>query len=130
MRGLRYVQSTGELRLVNGEFWAPLCVGYAGAPGFVNDPDAQCRKSLGPLPRGTYLLREVSHWRFAAPSIRLDPHPETKPDLCGRSGFYIHGDNRKADRSASSGCIVLDRGSRQCISALIKIGYETLEVVP
>lgn len=127
VRGLRYEQGSGTLSLVNGEWRCPLAVGYAGVQGFINDPDAQCRKGVGPLPRGHYKMRVVRHHRFARPAIRLDP--EIGTEMCGRSGFYIHGDNDKGDRSASSGCIILDRGTRKCVSALIDLGFDRLSVV-
>jgi hypothetical protein len=34
----------------------------------------------------------------------------------GRDGFLIHGDNKLGNRSASHGCIILDRVTRQKIA--------------
>jgi hypothetical protein len=43
--------------------------------------------------------------------------PSGGQDMFGRDGFLIHGDNAKHDKSASEGCIVLERGIRNKISA-------------
>jgi len=127
MKGLRYDTSSGTLWLVNGEFSAPVASGYAGRPRFRNDPAAQCRKNEGPLPQGRYRMRIVPNPRFAGPAIQLAP--EAAGDwLCGRGDFWIHGDNDRND--ASSGCIVLARSARQCVAALIDLGFTTLSVTP
>lgn len=103
-----------------------VATGYAGAPGFVNDPDADHLRNKGPLPRGLYLIQLRPHQRFAPPALYLAPWPET--EMHGRSGFWIHGDNARLNRSASSGCIILDRNARARIRALIHVD-DTLEVV-
>jgi len=43
----------------------------------------------------------------------------------GRSGFLIHGDNSKHNFSASEGCIILSRSTRDAISSS---GITRLEV--
>jgi hypothetical protein len=58
-------------------------------------------------------------------SIPLTPMPGT--NTFGRTGFYIHGDNKARNQSASEGCIVLDSGPRQKIASC---GGGTLQVVP
>ena len=128
MKGLRYEQSTGTLAVRNGPWRCPVLSGYAGAPGYVNDPDAQCLRNRGPLPRANYTMRVVPHHRFAAPAIALSPQDGS--DLCGRSGFFIHGDNSKGNRSASEGCPIFPRREREWIASMIEMGYTTLEVVP
>ena len=67
------------------------------------------------------------HPRFAAPAIQLK---QEKPESSwhGRSGFWIHGDNAQANKSASSGCIVLDKRSREFVAAAIALGFDTLVV--
>ena len=67
-------------------------------------------------------MRVMDHPRFAAPAIRLWAAPET--DLCGRSGFYIHGGTH------SEGCILLGRDARRVLAALIDLGFDRLYVVP
>lgn len=73
-------------------------------------------------------MRVAGHPRFAAPAIKLTPLAGT--DAKGRSGFWVHGDNTKGDRSASSGCIILARDRRKAISDLmVCYGERYLEVV-
>jgi hypothetical protein len=57
--------------------------------------------------------------------IGLTPDPGN--DMHGRSGFYIHGDNGKGDRSASEGCIILPRAVRERIH---DSGDTRLHVIP
>ena len=38
--------------------------------------------------------------------IRLEPDPSN--NMCGRSGFLIHGDSKKHPGSASQGCIIVN----------------------
>lgn len=109
-----YDQTTGWFVFRRGPRAGIKLVGYAGAPGHVNDPASQHLRSKGPLPVGRYDVIQVKHPRFASPAFRLDPHPET--ETFGRSGFYIHGDNRAGNRSASSGCIVIGPTGRGFIA--------------
>lgn len=95
--------------------WFPIAEGYSGKPPYVNDPAAEDRKSLGPIPRGRYrTMPSIRHTRLGPVAIELVPqagHP-----MFDRSGFWIHGDNRDRNRSASSGCIILGRDARELIS--------------
>jgi hypothetical protein len=110
---MTYSQSTGELRDAGGEL---LGIGYSGNGGGMNNPDMQAVKDVGPIPRGLWLIEDP----FDDPGgkgplvFRLEPTPTT--DVCGRSGFLIHGDNAALDHSASEGCIVLARVIRDRIS--------------
>jgi hypothetical protein len=124
---LVYEQDTGRLLRVYGGGVEFIATGYAGAPGFVNDPSSDHLRSRGPLPQGRYGLREVIHPRFAAPAIRLDPYLSNK--MYGRSGFYIPGDNVHLNRTASTGCIVVNRSARFRVRDLIAQGETVLEVV-
>ena len=47
--------------------------------------------------------------------MRLSPKPGT--DTLDRSGFMIHGDNAAANHTASEGCIILSRTTRNMIAA-------------
>lgn len=125
MRRLHYAQSSGTLSLCNGDFACPFAAGYAGRAIGRDNPDMDHVKNIGPLPRGVYSMRVVEHPRFAAPAIQL---VQTDGEGHGRSGFFIHGDNAKADYSASSGCIVLDKPTRLVVAALIRLGFDKLEV--
>lgn len=111
-----YEQATGLFCGVDEQgCWYPIAEGYSGQPPYVNDPDAQDRKGLGPIPRGCYrTMPAIRHTRLGPVSIELVPqagHP-----MFDRSGFYIHGDNRERNRSASTGCIILGRDARELIS--------------
>lgn len=104
-----------------------LARGYSGAPGFTNEPFFVDRKGKGPIPPGL--------WHLEAPADhpRLGPlcfflQAEKGVELYGRSGFYIHGDNARGDGTASNGCIVLDRRTREVIAALWKAGVRLLHV--
>lgn len=44
--------------------------------------------------------------------------PFQSNDMMGRSGFFIHGDNRYGNRTASHGCIILPRKARDEIATL------------
>jgi hypothetical protein len=58
-------------------------------------------------------------------SMRLDP--DTANQMFNRNGFLIHGDNTRADHSASDGCIVLNRTARDAIA---NSNDHCLQVVP
>lgn len=124
-----YVQSTGEFGVYGlGQSLVPWDTGYAGAPGFVNRSSTDRIVGKGPLPRGVYFPNVVHHPRFAAPAIRLDPWVENQ--MHGRSAFFIHGDNALGNQSASSGCIVLQRATRERIADAIRDGsHRSLTVV-
>ena len=101
------------------------CVGYAGRGVGLNAPGASGIAGLGPLPAGDYVVgRPVDHPRLGPLAFPLVPDRGNM--MFGRSGFMIHGDNRKGDRSASSGCIILDRPHRE---ALLEFGVKSLLVV-
>ena len=121
MKGFTYEQKSGELAMVNGDWFMPFLAGYAGTGVGRNNPEMQYTRNVGPLPVGDYGMRVRPHPRFEAPAIRLDPF-ETN-DMRGRSGFWIHGGTH------SEGCIVLSRGARRALEALIVLGFVTLRVI-
>ena len=123
-----YHQKSGYLVFGSGDSARLVALCYAGAPGFVNDPSADHLRSKGPLPKGRYKIVEHEHPRFARPALRLDPEPEN--EMHGRSGFWIHGDNKKRNRTASSGCIVTTYHERVLIARRIaSTGCSVLNVV-
>lgn len=98
-------------------------VGYSGKGRGLNNPDAEAEIGNGPIPRGVWRIRSpVNHIRLGPVSIPLSPQGPGH----GRSGFYIHGDNRLGNRSASSGCIILPRHTRERI---VGSGIRTLIVI-
>ena len=120
----------GRLYLADGEDVRTLiALGYSGARGAQNRPEFEGRKSVGPIPRGVWLLDAPvdSHPRLGPVVIPLEARdPETAK---GRSGFFIHGDNSSGDNSASRGCIILSRQTRNVISAMYWAGVRVLTVV-
>ena len=125
MHVLVYSQSTGLLYLEDRDgARIILAKGYSGNGRYINDPDAEGRAGLGPIPRGVWKVDPAIHHRRLGPIV-FGLHP-VGHDAYHRSEFFIHGDNKLGDRSASTGCIVLDRPARECIRAL-KIN--TLEVI-
>lgn len=123
MKGIIYVQVSGEIALQNGDFELPFAVGFAGRGEGRNNPAHDHIPNEGPPPRGRYKLRVVDHPRFTAPAIRLYWEQGQKVPRHGRSGFYIHGGTK------SEGCIILQHTERQFIAAAINAGFSTLTVV-
>lgn len=116
-------QRTGDFNVIFADTDTPLRMrvflasGYAGTKHGRNNPDAQCEKAVGPIPRGRWVLaRPRDHAQLGQYAIGLTPDLAT--ETCGRSGFYIHGDSAKRPGDASRGCIVLHRTARECIHAL------------
>lgn len=120
-----YRQSTGEIYVSSHVLGLDnvyhnrnvIGTGYSGrGDGYLNNPAAEHLVGKGPIPRGI--------WGIGVPQNhpRLGPHsiplwPENGWEVPGgRSGFFIHGDNKAANKTASSGCIVLPRRLREFIS--------------
>jgi RHS repeat-associated protein len=113
---------TGDRKLVD--------VGYSGHGEGLNNPEKQNEKDIGPIPQGKYNIEPqqtnvTNEGKKLPGSMRLTPEPET--DTFNRGGFIIHGDNKARDKSASHGCPVFDRPTRDQIG---KSGDDKLEVVP
>lgn len=106
-----------------------LGVGYAGHPPYVNQPETQGLKAAGPIPRGKYRVSHPwDHTRLGPVSMFLDPFRSN--EMMGRSGFFIHGDNRYGNNTASHGCIILSRKIREEIATLRATQKElVLEVI-
>lgn len=97
-----YVQRTGNLYNKNGML---IWTGYSGHSTGLNNPDMQSEHGFGPLPCGIYTIgAPFTSEHTGANAMRLIPDPGNK--MFGRGDFEIHGDNDKADKSASNGCIV------------------------
>jgi len=86
---------------------------YAGAPGYTDNPDYECLKDKGPLPRGKYRIvgMPFTHPKAGPYTLRLEPYAEN--NMCGRDGFLIHGDSIRDPGTASNGCIILLRDYRR-----------------
>lgn len=124
-----YSQSSGRFYLADGEdVRALIAKGYSGSGSHRNNPESEALVSRGPIPRGVWRLEPAfNHARLGPCSIPCEP-VEEKTAL-GRDGFFIHGDNSRGDGTASHGCIILDRGTRELVNAAVRQGVRTLVVV-
>jgi len=104
-----YIQKSGQMLDATGKV---IAVGYSGLGIAKNDPDAQHVPNMGPIPVGKYTImppiNSPSHGPYA---MHLEPFADD--EMFGRSAFMIHGDN--ATHTASEGCIILPRGTRETI---------------
>ena len=106
-----YSQSTGSFICTSGLS----CFGYSGIGEGLNNPAAQDRLHVGPIPRGYWMVGQPNTRRGPV-TLPLNPVPGNNMD--GRSGgFLIHGDNPKRNNTASTGCIILPRSCREGIPA-------------
>ena len=125
-----YHQGTGQIQHqdANGNT-IDVGTGYSGQGNGLNNPDMQNAQNVGPIPQGTYDIQQQQNNTTGAghdlpASMRLTPQDGT--DTFGRDGFIIHGDNSNGDQSASEGCIILNRNTRNQIG---NSGDTTLRVV-
>jgi hypothetical protein len=95
------------------------CCGQSGSCR--NNPSCQCQVSVGPLPQGTYTLGNMETFKGMPYCYQL--YPSSSNNMCGRSGFLIHGGG--CSGNPSEGCIVIESESTRY---MIKSGA-TLKVV-
>lgn len=104
--------------------------GYSGYGAGLNNPAMQEQPFVGPIPQGIWTIGPqediVTNTGFRLPaSMRLTPDLGT--NTFNRGGFIIHGDNPARNRTASQGCPVFDRPTRNRIG---RSGDNELRVVP
>lgn len=93
--------------------------GYAGGncgknPEGRNNPNLDCVRQVGPLPRGMYTFGEpIDHPHLGKMAIPLIP--DATNEMHGRSAFYEHGDNKTG--TASEGCIIMPLWVRKLVIA-------------
>ena len=133
MAYVQYEQTTGSILILEGiddggmERVVYASSGYAGNGAGLNNPEREHEVRVGPIPRGWWRIgKPQNHHELGEFVLPLYPFKVAAPDCHGRSGFYIHGDNRSGNKSASQGCIVTHRGTRECI---YEAGCSLLEVV-
>jgi len=98
-----FEQSTGRFKNDSGDI---ISIGYAGKGAGKNNPAMQCVKDTGPLPVGNYTISAPTDDKVVGLfALRLIPDP--KNDMCGRSDFFIHGENPAHIGQSSDGCIIL-----------------------
>ena len=117
-----YEQHSGRL-LHNG---MEIAVGYSGLGEGRNNGALQGVHDIGPIPRGRWQFGHVQcvdhvgpHGPFVIPLI-----PGAGTDTEGRDGFLCHGDN--PEHTASHGCIILPRATREEIVALHDLDLEVI----
>lgn len=116
-----YKQKTGELSY-EGRLE---CIGYSGAGPGKNNPDMQSVRNVGPIPVGLYRVGPPFDHPLRGPyALRLTPVQGT--DTLGRSGFLMHGDSKLKPGTASKGCIIAPRKSREAVALS---GDDLLKVV-
>ena len=89
--------------------------GYSGHGEGLNNPTMCNVHDVGPLPIGKYTIgqpREDHQVGLFAMPLTPDPTNE----MFGRSAFFIHGDNKSLNHSASDGCIILANPIRRDIA--------------
>lgn len=117
-----YHQKTGALHDKTGQ-----CVahGYAGNGEGKNNPEAQARHDVGPLPRGLYTIDPPYDSPRVGPyALPLLPHADN--EMFGRGDFRMHGDSKDKPGTASHGCIIQSRTVREQVWSS---GDRLLEVV-
>lgn len=119
-----YSQSTGQLTYVDNQTGVrtPVATGYSGNGLGLNNPAMQNEPNVGPIPQGTWAVgpQQTNIINSGTPNqvtlpafMRLTPDPGT--NTFNRGGFIIHGDNPARNRTASEGCPVFDRPTRNQI---------------
>lgn len=111
---MKYEQATGKL------FDGPelIGIGWAGHLVGKNNPQMQNVKDVGPLPLGRYTIGNAVGGSHLGPlAFPLTPDPANS--MLGRSGFYIHGADRRTPSMSSDGCIIQNRITREYIDKKI-----------
>jgi hypothetical protein len=110
----QYAQSTGNLTAPDGTLAGQ---GYSGNGANLDSPAAEGVIGHGPIPQGDWLIGKFTdHPKLGPISAPLMPCAGNTMD--GRQGgFFIHGDNKLGNHSASDGCIVLAGPLRELIAA-------------
>jgi hypothetical protein len=100
--------------------------GYSGNLTDFNNPDDQNIKNEGPIPVGVYYigLARFPVDNLGPLALPLTPWPTNQ--MYNRDDFFIHGDNQECNHTASDGCIILQRSTRQTI---VDSGDQVLQVI-
>lgn len=105
-----YQQSTGNLYNHHGDIIAS---GYSGKGIDKNNPESEQLKAKGPIPRGLWVIGDPYKSKKIGPFAL--PLYEHLHNAHGRTYFRIHGDSIGAPGTASLGCIILGRYTREQI---------------
>jgi hypothetical protein len=118
-----YQQSTGQLAQNDDD----IKVGYSGHGAGLNNPAMQDVAMTGPAPQGIYTIGQAStHGRLGPVAMALQPAANN--EMFGRGAFFIHGDNPLMNHTASDGCLIFDRATRDLIAAAVLTGDNILHI--
>lgn len=104
-----YSQSTGVLTFNKVEE----ATGYSGSGSGKNSPLMEHMVDVGPIPKGDYTIEGPRTSQKTGPYVL--PLQPTGHNAHGRTAFQIHGDSIKNPGTASSGCIIMPRKTREKI---------------
>jgi len=126
-----YSQSTGNIYYWGGMSPEYYGTGYAGHEKGINNPEMQSVKYVGPIPVGFYTIGEMMPVYVTSDGVRLRDAMKLEPfpsnEMFDRDSFLMHGDNKKENRSASKGCIILELNIRKLVD---RSPDKILRVVP
>ncbi|MDQ7835899.1 MAG: DUF2778 domain-containing protein [Humidesulfovibrio sp.] len=114
---LTWDQGRGVLRDEQGRVMTDK--GYSGRGDAENNSSQEHVEDHGPIPQGNWRIKEITNPNYRTdltrPIYRLVPDDETRArvEAMGRKpdSFLIHGGDEA--RTASTGCIIVDRNTRQ-----------------
>lgn len=87
--------------------------GYSGAGIGKNNASMEAERSVGPIPRGLWVIGAPYHSRAVGPfALPLTPSGHNARE---RTAFVIHGDSIQNPGKASNGCMVFSRATREKI---------------
>jgi hypothetical protein len=118
-----YSQSSGQLTH-NG---VDVAVGYSGHGAGLRNPTMQNVVMVGPAPQGIYSIGQA-HTHPTLGPVAMALMPAAGNTMFGRSAFFIHGDNKEMNHTASDGCLIFDRDTRAKIAAAVVAGDNTLHI--
>lgn len=113
---INYSQSTGEItQTLSDGTEKVLGTGYAGAGDYINDPSAQDKPFLGPIPQGRYDIGlPYKNAKTGPYTMNLDPQKGT--NTFGRDAFRMHGGDF-INFSSSEGCIIAPPNVRTLVNS-------------
>jgi len=88
----------------------------SGADGYVNDPKSVDKAYLGPIPPGTYSIKDVQQTLNGQPHENVIVLEMISGNSYRRSNFRIHG-ARKDGTNGSEGCIIMSPQNRKRIAS-------------
>jgi hypothetical protein len=114
-----YSQQTGKLTSPAGLL---VGAGYSGGncgknPEGVNNPAYQDQHMIGPIPQGSWTIGKFFDDTSGKGPIVAHLTPNEGTNMYGRTGLMVHGDNSKANHSASEGCVILAHSLREMLMA-------------